>query len=203
MDNGGLCQSYAVEHHALHIHIAGRLIFRNHGEGFATSQPKDAEAVIYTRSNVIIRLCSINSCFSHPQEICGGSRRGGLLEDNVFNRFEGGSNSNGEFAELRVYLMAKLLWNPKANAEHIIDEFIAAYCGKAAPMIREYLDARTRKGIDTIHQSAFGRPEQWLYHRGALQHLCLAAPPLRLGRHGGLDRLHRRCASDSPGPERV
>jgi len=190
--------------------------------------------VIAPRHNVIVRLCSINSCFSHPQESCGSSRRGGILEDNFFNRFEerpspfgqnvvawgklcartgaklyiwdyttdfnfyltpypnlhtladnyqfyvkngvrgtfqqgynepGGGSSNGEFAELRVYLMAKLLWNPNASADRIIGEFMAAYYGQAAPMIREYLDACTRKGIDTIHQSAFGRPEQWIYFR--------------------------------------
>jgi len=203
---------------------------------YSEDAPRNAEEVIVPRRNVIVRLCSINSCFSHPQETCGSSRRGGILEDNVFNRFEerpspfgqnvvawgklcaaegaklyiwdyttdfnfypnpfpnlhtfadnyqfyiengvrgtfqqgylepGGSSSNGEFAELRVYLMAKLLWNPGANAAHIIDEFMAAYYGAAAPMIREYLDAITRKGMDTIHQSAFGRPEQWLYFRPA------------------------------------
>jgi len=49
------------------------------------------------------------------------------------------------------------------NAEHIINEFMEAYYGAAAPQIKEFLDASTRKGIDTIHQSAFGRPEQWIY----------------------------------------
>jgi len=201
---------------------------------YSEDAPKNAEEAIYPESNVIIRLCSINSCFSHPQETCGSSRRGGILEDNFLNRFEdrpspfggnvvewgklcaekgaklyiwdyttdfnfypnpfpnlhtlapnyqfyikngvrgtfqqgylepGGSASNGEFAELRVYLMAKLLWNPDLNAEHIIDEFMAAYYGAGAPQIREYLDTITRKGIDTIHQSAFGRPEQWVYFR--------------------------------------
>jgi len=200
---------------------------------YSEDAPKNPEEVIVPRRNVIVRLCSINSCFSHPQETCGSSRRGGLLEDNVFNRFEdrpspfgqnvvewgklcavegaklyiwdyttnfnfypaifpnlqtlspnmqfytengvkgtfqqgyneGKGGKNGEFAELRVYLMSKILWNPKTNVEHIIDEFMAAYYGAAAPQMKEYLDVSTRKAMDTIHMSAFGRPEQWIYFR--------------------------------------
>lgn len=45
----------------------------------------------------------------------------------------------GDFAELKAYLLAKLMWNPDADAEAIIDEFIKAYYGKAAPRMKEYL----------------------------------------------------------------
>lgn len=46
----------------------------------------------------------------------------------------------GEFSELRTYLIAKLLWNPDADVDTLIDEFVAGYYGKAAPYIRMYIN---------------------------------------------------------------
>jgi len=43
-------------------------------------------------------------------------------------------------AELRTYLMAKALWEPGYDTEKGIDEFVAAYYGPAAPVIRRYID---------------------------------------------------------------
>jgi len=52
----------------------------------------------------------------------------------------------GEFAELRTYLMAKLLWNPGWDVERGINEFCRAYYGAAADRVEEY--------IDLIHEAA-------------------------------------------------
>ena len=55
---------------------------------------------------------------------------------------EGGYASGGgaENAELRSYVMAKLLWNPNENVKKLIDEFHEAYYGQSARFMREYFD---------------------------------------------------------------
>ncbi len=46
----------------------------------------------------------------------------------------------GEFAELRSYLIAKLLWNPDINSEEVINDFIYGYYGHAGRFVRQYFD---------------------------------------------------------------
>jgi hypothetical protein len=53
---------------------------------------------------------------------------------------EGAYSPGGEFAELRAYVIAKLLWNPDADVSAHIDDFLASFYGPAAPMVREYID---------------------------------------------------------------
>jgi hypothetical protein len=45
----------------------------------------------------------------------------------------------GELAELRSWVMAKLLWDPKQDAWKLIDEFLKGYYSKAAKPIGDYL----------------------------------------------------------------
>jgi hypothetical protein len=45
----------------------------------------------------------------------------------------------GEFAELKAYLLAKLLWNPDVKLDEITDDFLEGYYGKASEMIKEYI----------------------------------------------------------------
>ncbi len=56
---------------------------------------------------------------------------------------EGAYNTSGaEFAELRAWVAARLLWNPDQDPFALIDEFCDGYYGPAAsPLIRRYLDA--------------------------------------------------------------
>ncbi len=44
----------------------------------------------------------------------------------------------GEFAELRAYLISKLLWNPDCNVEKVINDFMYGYYGRAGEFVREY-----------------------------------------------------------------
>jgi hypothetical protein len=46
----------------------------------------------------------------------------------------------GEFAELRAYLIAKLLWNPEINTQAVIDDFMHGYYGRAGMFIRHYFN---------------------------------------------------------------
>ena len=53
-----------------------------------------------------------------------------LIENNVTGIFEQGNpNKGGEFGELRAYLLSKLLWNPKADVNALMDGFLQAYYG--------------------------------------------------------------------------
>ncbi len=45
-----------------------------------------------------------------------------------------------EFAELKAYLLAKLLWNPDMDVDVIINDFMKNYYEEAAPHIRDYFD---------------------------------------------------------------
>lgn len=56
--------------------------------------------------------------------------------------FEQGSyqSPGGEFQELRSWVLAKLLWNPKADSDALVDEFLAGYYGPAAGPVRKYFD---------------------------------------------------------------
>jgi hypothetical protein len=58
---------------------------------------------------------------------------------------EGDGSPGGENAELRSYVMARLLWNPNVNVNEAIDEFMAAYYGQAARAMRAYFDLQHRQ----------------------------------------------------------
>ena len=47
--------------------------------------------------------------------------------------------SGAEMAELRAWVLAKLLWNPTLDAQKLIDEFLDGYYGLAGRHIGEYL----------------------------------------------------------------
>jgi hypothetical protein len=66
-----------------------------------------------------------------------------FVEHNVKGLFEQGNYSPGGYGEmgpLRAYLLAELLWNPKADVQKLTTEFCNGYYGQAAPKIRAYLD---------------------------------------------------------------
>ncbi len=56
----------------------------------------------------------------------------------MFQQGSGGLKS--EFYELRQYLDAKLLWNPDANVDSIINDFVNGYYGPAGKYIKQYID---------------------------------------------------------------
>ena len=64
-----------------------------------------------------------------------------FADHNVKGIFEQGAyTTNGaEMAELRAWVLAKLLWDPTRDGAALIDEFIESYYGPAAPHIEAYL----------------------------------------------------------------
>ena len=166
------------------------------------------------RDNVIIRLCSIECCFSHPLETCtelGSFRKKDwasssfkddliawskickrlhiwdyvtnfanytqpfpnfhVLQKNIqfFARnhvtgiFEEGNASRGEsceFDQLRQYVLAKLLWNPDEDLDLLVNEFLNAYYGASAALIRKYFDlAEAQVDREHVHMGIYDPPD--------------------------------------------
>lgn len=72
----------------------------------------------------------------------------------------------GEFAELRSWVLARLLWNPEQDVWELVDEFLNGYYGKAAPAMREYMDL-LHKAVkqENIHFRIYDSPEKVGYLR--------------------------------------
>ena len=138
---------------------------------------------IRARKNVVVRLCSIECCFSHDIKSCprneafladlkGWSAIAPNLyiwdyvvyfqhylmpypnirvlqpnirtfrENNAIGIMEQAAyqSRGGEFAELRSYVISRLLWNPDCNVEDVIDDFVYGYYGRAGKNVREYFN---------------------------------------------------------------
>ena len=67
-----------------------------------------------------------------------------FVKNNAKWIFEQHSNQPSELFELRSYLTAKLLWDPTADADAIMNDFLEAYYREAAPFIQDY--------ITTVHE---------------------------------------------------
>jgi len=65
-----------------------------------------------------------------------------FADHNVKGLFEQGAYTTygAEMAELRAWVLAKLLWDPTRDGQALIDEFIEGYYGPAASHIRNYLN---------------------------------------------------------------
>jgi len=64
-----------------------------------------------------------------------------FVKNGVTAMFEQGNREvGGEFAELRAYLISKLLWNPDENVDTLMNDFLHGYYGEAGPYIRSYID---------------------------------------------------------------
>ncbi|MEZ5040580.1 MAG: DUF4838 domain-containing protein [Saprospiraceae bacterium] len=67
-----------------------------------------------------------------------------FVKNNAKWVFEQHSNQPSELFELRSYLTAQLLWNPTADVDLIIADFLEGYYQAAAPFVKDY--------ITTIHK---------------------------------------------------
>ena len=65
--------------------------------------------------------------------------------------FEEGINSpSANFTDLKGWLGAKLMWNPKRDAKALVRQFCAGYYGKAAPKVLEFIDLMQRQPWDEL-----------------------------------------------------
>lgn len=64
-----------------------------------------------------------------------------FIRNNTSAMFQQGNREvGGEFAELRAYLIAKLLWDPWMDVDSLIGDFLNGYYGEAGPHLKEYID---------------------------------------------------------------
>lgn len=89
-------------------------------------------------------------------------------QNNVTMVFEQGfTTKNTEMNDLRCYVLSKLLWNPNYSTDSLVDKFLTAYYGAAAPYIREYISLteielkKSAKGL-SIYQPPFTNSTSFL-----------------------------------------
>ena len=97
----------------------------------------------------------------------------GVLADNIKTFRNSGAigiheegqyeTDGGEFAELRAWVLAKLLWNPEQDTHALVSEFIKAYYGKAARDIQQYFDLVQRLVRSNHHFGIYIRDDNALY----------------------------------------
>lgn len=65
-----------------------------------------------------------------------------FIDHNVIGIYEEGQyqSTGGSFADLRIWVLNKLLWNPEQDTMALVDDFIGGYYGAAAPYVKEYFD---------------------------------------------------------------
>lgn len=65
-----------------------------------------------------------------------------FIDHNVIGIYEEGQyqSTGGSFADLRTWVLNKLLWNPEQDVKALVEDFITGYYGAAAPYVREYFD---------------------------------------------------------------
>ncbi len=75
-----------------------------------------------------------------------------FYENNVKGVFEQGNGymakCDGEFGELRSYLLSKLMQNPYIDYDAYMNEFLSAYYGRGWENIREFLDMTIEKPVE-------------------------------------------------------
>ena len=63
----------------------------------------------------------------------------------IFMEGDAEKGGGAENAELRSYVLARLLWNPETNVDATVNEFMAAFYGKSAKAMRAYFDLQHRQ----------------------------------------------------------
>ncbi|MBX3255318.1 MAG: DUF4838 domain-containing protein [Chitinophagaceae bacterium] len=84
-----------------------------------------------------------------------------LRNNNVSALFEQGNRDRGgEFANLRTYLIARMLWNVNVDIQKETDEFLKGYYGAAASDIKEYINLLhdNNQSGRSVKMSIFGSP---------------------------------------------
>ena len=73
--------------------------------------------------------------------------------------------NGGEFAELRAYVISKLLWNPDCNVDAIINDFMYGYYGRSGQYVREYFDFLHNNIKPDIHMGIFAETETSVFYK--------------------------------------
>jgi predicted alpha-1,2-mannosidase len=102
----------------------------------------------------------------------------------------------GDFAELRTWMAAKLMWNPEADADSLINTFLGGYYGAAAPFIHQY--------ITTMEGALAGSGQRlWIYDSPVTHKHGMFRPALMQRYQTLFDRAEAAVATDSARLARV
>ena len=167
---------------------------------------RNAPKYIKPRENVVIRLCSIECCFSHDFKTCPENKEFlsdlqtwsnisphlyiwdyvvnfshyimpypnfDVLQSNIKTFNENSSigimeqaayqSKGGEFAELRAFLLSKLLWNENVNVNDVIDDFMYGFYGRSGQFIKQYLDLLHNQVKANTHIHLGLRPDDKIF----------------------------------------
>ncbi len=122
-----------------------------------------------------------------------------ILQDNIlqfkknnasmhFSQIAG--SRGGDFAELRAYLVAKLMWNPNANVDSLMNHFLNGYYGAAAPFIYQY--------IKTMEGALLGSGQRlWIYDSPVSHKDGMLRPALMKRYNQLFDKAESAVSADS------
>lgn len=85
-----------------------------------------------------------------------------FAENGVNAMFEQGNREvGGEFAELRSYLISKLMWDPDENVDSLMNDFLNGYYGAGGKPIRRYIDIMREASVASGQPlRIFGSPNE-------------------------------------------
>ena len=69
----------------------------------------------------------------------------------------------GEFAELRAYVISKLLWNPYCDMQAVINDFMYGYYGRSGQFVRQYFDLLHDQVTPDTHIHLGLRPDDLIF----------------------------------------
>lgn len=88
----------------------------------------------------------------------------------VFCQGDYAPGGGGEMAELKAYVLAKLLWNPSIDVRKVIDDFLEGYFGSAGKSIKKYINLLQDKvRDDNIHADLYSPPNSGYLTEDILQ----------------------------------
>jgi hypothetical protein len=89
-----------------------------------------------------------------------------FADNNVVGVFEQGDGDNrlaGDLLPLRVWLMAKLMWDPSQDQASLIDDFVNGYYGPAGPSMTKYIELTQAPAKDEkFHAGCFNQDLSYL-----------------------------------------
>ena len=96
----------------------------------------------------------------HPNLRVLGENVRFFARHNVKGLFEQGNyhSQGGEFAELRAWVLAKLMWDHSLDEKELISEFLRGYYGAAAPHIQGYIDLMHDAAAQSGHFLTYASP---------------------------------------------
>lgn len=95
----------------------------------------------------------------------------------------------GDFAELRAYLVSKLMWNPEANVDSLMQHFLKGYYGEAAPALYQY--------IKVMEGALIGSGQRlWIYDSPVSHKNGMLKPALMRRYNEMFDQAEKAVATD-------